>query len=131
MSFWRPPAVWAVIMLAESAHGILRGLFLVPFVGDLNARRIGVFTGSLIIFAIALLFVRWMRPSGKTGLLLAGLAWVALTVPFELLLGRFVMNLAWDRVMSDYNILQGGLLPLGLLFMAVTPLLAGKIRGVI
>ena len=51
-------AVWLVIIAAETVHGILRGILLVPIVGDLPARQIGVLIGSLLIFAVAYLFIR-------------------------------------------------------------------------
>lgn len=47
-----------LVIAAEILHGIARGVFLVPFVGDFRSRQIGVGTGSLIILAVALLFVR-------------------------------------------------------------------------
>jgi len=52
--------VWLVIIAAETVHGILWGVLLVPIVGDLPARQIGVLIGSLLIFAVAYLFIRWM-----------------------------------------------------------------------
>jgi hypothetical protein len=39
--------VWLVIIAVETADGILRALLLVPLVGDLPARQIGVPIGSL------------------------------------------------------------------------------------
>lgn len=45
--------VWLVIIAAETVHGILRGVLLVPVVGDLPARQLGVLIGSLLIFAVA------------------------------------------------------------------------------
>lgn len=38
--------IWLAIIVAEIAHGIIRGLLLVPLVGDWRSRQIGVFTGS-------------------------------------------------------------------------------------
>jgi hypothetical protein len=52
--------VWLLLIAAEILHGIARAIFLVPFVGDFRSSQIGVFTGSLIIFAVALVFVRWI-----------------------------------------------------------------------
>jgi hypothetical protein len=53
-----------------------------------------------------------------------------LTVAFEIALGRFVLDVPWERILSDYNLCRGGLLPLGLLFMAAAPLIAGRLRGI-
>lgn len=125
----RAIAVWLVLMVAESIHGTLRTLLLAPLVGDFKARQISVFTGSLLMLAVAYLFVRWIR-AGTTGRLLAvGLVWLALTVLFELALGRFVMGYSWDRLISDYDLARGGLMPFGLVVLTLAPLVAAKFRA--
>jgi hypothetical protein len=60
-----------------------------------------------------------------------GILWLGLTLAFELLFGRFVVEASWERLASDYNVLEGGLLPFGMIFLTLSPLLAGKVRGVI
>lgn len=120
---------WLVIIAAETVHGVLRGLLLVPLVGDLPARQIGVFVGSLLILTVAYLFIRWIAARTKHQLLGVGLLWVVLTVLFEIGLGRFVLGLPWERITEDYNPTRGGFLAFGLLFMAVSPLLAARLRA--
>lgn len=56
--------IWLVIAAAEVVHGTLRGIFLLPLVGDLPSRQIGVLTGSMIILLIAYVSVRWVGASG-------------------------------------------------------------------
>ena len=70
--------VWLVIIAAEMVHGILRGVLLVPIVGDLPARKIGVLIGALLIFAVAYLFIRWIAAQTKPQFLTVGLLWVVL-----------------------------------------------------
>lgn len=120
--------VWLLIIGVETVHGILRTLLLVPLVGDFPARQIAVFTGSLLIFWVAWLTVRWLGANGKSQLLLVGLIWVVLTVLFEVALGSWGLGLSWSRIVEDYDLTRGGLLGLGLLFMAVSPLLAARLR---
>ena len=90
-------AVWLVIIATETVHGILRGILLVPIVGDLPARQIGVLIGSLLIFAVAYLFIRWMAALTKLQFLAVGLLWVVLTVLFEIGLGRLVLGMPFRR----------------------------------
>jgi hypothetical protein len=54
---------------------------------------------------------------------------VVLTVLFEIGLGRLALGLSWERITEDYDVTRGGFLVLGLLFMAVSPLLAARLRG--
>ena len=127
----RAIAIWLVLMAAEVAHGIARTLFLAPIVGDFRARQAAVFSGSLLILVIATLTIRWMRAGTTRRLLAIGMLWVVLTLAFEVVLGRFVLGYSSARLVSDYNIREGGLLPIGLTMMALSPLLAARFRRVV
>jgi hypothetical protein len=126
----RALAVWVVLIAAEILHGIARSVLLVPHDGQFRSSQIGVFTGSLIILVIALLFVRWIGASRSSQLLGIGVLWLGLTLAFEIGFGRFVVGASWKRLAADYNVLEGGLLPFGMIFLSVSPLIAGKIRRV-
>jgi hypothetical protein len=130
MTGWplRAFTVWLLIIAVETIHGILRGVLLVPLIGDFPARQIGTLIGSLLIFLVAWLFIRWIAARTRLQLLGVGLLWVALTILFEIYLGRFVLNLPWERLVEDYDLTRGGFLGLGMLFMAVSPLLAARVR---
>lgn len=114
-------------MLLETVHGTLRELFLAPVIGDLRARQTGVIVGSALVFAVAWLTSKWLGARSPRALLQVGGLWVALTLAFEVLLGRAI-GASWDRIFSDYNPLRGGFMIFGLAFMYVSPLLAAKLR---
>jgi hypothetical protein len=120
--------IWLVIIAAESIHGTIRTVVLVPWLGDLPARQLCVFTGSIIIFTIAAIFSRWLRATAYQQIAV-GVFWVVLTVLFEIVLGRFVLHFSWDRIVHDYDVTRGGLMGFGLLFMALTPWLAARLRS--
>ncbi len=122
-------AVWLILIAAEIAHGIARGILLVPHVGEFRSSQIGVFTGSIIILVIAVVFVRWIGATRPVHLFLVGFLWLALTLTFEILFGRFVVGASWEQIAADYNVLKGGLLPIGMLILLLSPLIAWKIRG--
>lgn len=126
--FIRSLVVWMVFMLAEVLHGTARILLMEPLVGDFRARQISLFTGLAIILAIVIVFIRWISATNTAQLLSVGLLWLGLTIGFEILLGRLVMGLSWERIGSDYNLLQGGLMPIGLLVLTLSPLIAAKVR---
>lgn len=128
MLFFRGLLVWLIIIVVESVHGILRTLLLTPLVGDFHARQIGVFTGMLLIFLISILFIRWIDTKNKSTLLFIGLMWVVLTIAFEIGAGR-IAGFSWSRILSDYNLMKGGLMPLGIIFLFFAPLLAAKATG--
>ena len=125
---WRAFLIWLVIILAESIHGILRTIFLEPFVGDFRARQIAVFTGALFILIIAFVSIRYIRAANQRQLIAVGFLWLVLTVGFEIVLGRAVMKVSWERILSDYDIAAGGLLPFGLIVLTLAPLIVSALR---
>jgi hypothetical protein len=129
MFLLRALAIWLILILAESVHGVVRTLFLTPVTGDFKARQIGVFIGSLLILTIAYFSVRWIRAKTTASLIVVGFVWLILTLIFEVCLGIFVMNLSRERILSDYNIAQGGFMPFGLVVLMFSPLIAAKLRG--
>ncbi len=88
-----------------------------------------MFTGSLLIVLVACLFIRWIQAKTRGSLIQVGLIWLVLTLVFKIGFGRFVLGLRWDRILSDYDISHRGLLPLGLLVLTFSPLVAARLRG--
>lgn len=127
MPWQRAIVVWMLIMLAETGHGAIREVFIAPLIGDLPARQLGVFVGCGIVFAIAWISARWMGARTRRAQWRVGVSWVALTLAFEILLGRY-LGLSWARILSDYNLARGGLMIFGLAFMLVAPTIAAALR---
>ncbi len=96
--------IWLAIIFAEIIHGVMRAVLLVPWLGEFRSNQIGVFTGSIIIFVIAWLSVRWIGANRAIDLLSIGAIWVTLTLAFELLFGRYVIGLDWERITADYDL---------------------------
>jgi hypothetical protein len=58
-----------------------------------------------------------------------GVLWLVLTVAFELGFGHFVFGRTWESLRADYNVPRGELLPFGLVVLALSPLIAARMRG--
>jgi hypothetical protein len=118
-----------LIILAETAHGMLRVLFIAPAIGDLRARQVGVLVGSVIVLAVAWLTARWLDARSRRLQFMVGAQWVALTLSFEILLGRAI-GTSWERIASDFNPVRGGFMLAGLAVLFFAPRIAAKLRGV-
>jgi len=124
----RGVVVWCGIIIVEVLHGIARTVFLAPLVGDFRARQIAVFTGSILIVIVATTFIGWIRPARAGEAVTVGTVWLVLTLAFEIGFGRYVVHAPWSRIASDYDLLRGGLLPIGLAVLTVAPLVAARMR---
>ncbi|MFN7956394.1 MAG: hypothetical protein U0610_32100 [bacterium] len=126
---WRRVAtVWLGLVVAETAHGIARTLLLAPRVGDVRARQIAVFTGSALILAIAYASIRWIGARSTRELLRVGAAWLVGMLTFEITFGRWVAKQPWERILADYDLAHGGLLPIGMTVLALAPLIADGVH---
>ena len=123
-------AIWILIAVAETLHGVARTLLLMPILGDRPSRQLGVFVGSIMILGIAWLFVNWIRATTRPQLLAVGLLWLVLMLAFEIELG-WALGFSWERILSDYNPAQGGLMIIGMGVLLLAPLLAAEARRAI
>jgi hypothetical protein len=114
----RALAVWGLMMLAESAHGVLRRLWLDPELA-FALRQLAVLVGALIVFGVAWFCRRWLDLKSDAAALAVGTLWTALTVGFEW--GLTAVTGDWPRFAQDYDLAHGGLMPLGLAAMLLTP----------
>ena len=120
--------VWLLMMAVETIHGMLRNRFLVPVLGDVGARQIGVLIGSAIILGIAVLLIGWIRPTSERALLAIGALWLVLTLAFEFGLGH-ALGRSWDSLLADYDLTRGGLLSIGMVVLALSPWIAAHFRN--
>ena len=115
-------------MGVEVVQGALRNLFVAPHIGDFRARQLAVFLGSLLILVTTYFLIGWIGAQRTRPLLLVGLLWLVLTLAFELLGGHYLFGRAWRDLASDYDLFHGGLLPLGMVVLALSPVVAAKMR---
>lgn len=128
MSWARAIGAWLLFIIAESVHGIVRQLYLAPWLGELPARQIGILIGSAIVLVISWALIRWIGARIFRQQFAIGFVWVILSVAFEIGLGT-ALGLTRERMLADYNLARGGFMGFGLLLMLFAPALAARIRG--
>lgn len=119
--------VWLLIMLIETIHGVLRGLVLVPRLGEDMASRIGWPTGLIIVLGVSYLTIRWIGLRDTSNLIRLGALWAALTFVFELVIGM-LRGLDAAQLWAEINPLAGGLLIYSVIVMFIAPLAAHHLR---
>jgi len=128
LAFWgRALAVWLLIAVLETVHGIVRGLWLVPALGEVAAQRLGFAIGCALVLAVAWATSRWLGAATRAAQWQAGLLWLLLMLGFELAIGR-ARGFGWERIAAEFDPRQGGLMLFGLLLMGLAPLLGAWLR---
>lgn len=118
---------WFVFPFVGILNGVLREATYKKFVGDLPAHQISTATG-IIFFGIIFYFIfkKWKIQSLNDAILI-GLIWLTLTMLFEFGFGHYIMGNSWEKLLYDYNIAEGRVWSLFLLWITVAPLAFYKI----
>jgi hypothetical protein len=116
--------VWLVFVVLAVVNGTVRNQFYAPIVGEYAAHVISTAILVGVIFAGTYIFLRILRIEySQLDLLLIGVFWVALTVLFEFGFGHYVAGHSWEKLLADYNVLNGRLWSLVLVADLLAPLL--------
>ena len=127
MMYIRSFVVWVVMIVAETIHGILRRLFLLPIAGEIYSNQIGVFIGSLIILIVARIFYDWIRADSVLAQVKIGVLWCLLTFGFEFGLG-LAFGYSVHKILKDYDLSNGGLMLIGMMILASSLVIVSKLR---
>lgn len=113
--------LWFTFPFIAIFNATLRELIYKKPLGDLAAHQISTVTG-IIIFAIVFYFIfkKWKIDSVKdTGLV--GIIWLALTILFEFGFGHYIMGNPWQKLLHDYNLAEGRVWSLFLVWITIAP----------
>jgi hypothetical protein len=124
-------AVWASFIPIAILNGLLREKCLVPLLGHRLALPLSGISGAVLFFLLAFFSLPWLGQLKPHHYRLMGMAWLAMTVLFEFLFGRLVAHKSWGELLQAYDLSTGNLWLLVLLMIAVAPLLAAKLRGLV
>ena len=115
--------LWLFLPLIGILNGAVREFAYKKAVGELAAHQISTLTG-LILMGAFVWFVtrRWPLPSARQAIGI-GLIWLLLTVTFEFGFGHFVAHTPWPVLLRDYNLREGRVWGLLVLWVAITPYL--------
>ena len=114
--------LWLPMILIAVLNGTARDLGYKKYLGELLARQLSTIV-LIIVFGIYIGLVLQKYPPANLGQSVKiGILWLVLTLAFEFGLG-LAGGKSWAELLSDYNILQGKLWVLVLLWVAVAPYL--------
>ena len=118
------------VVVVEMLHGIFRVKILNPRVGDRAARRLGVLSGSALLLGLAWLFTPWLNPTlSSAQALVAGFVWLWMLLALDVGVGKLIFRFRWSRILDDFNPAKGSLLPFGMAFALIAPLLASLLHS--
>ncbi len=120
---WKYIFAWFPMIFIAITNGLFRKKFLSSRLSDLQAHQLSTINIIILLgLYVWLLFNIWL-PMSSNQTIVIGLAWLILTVVFEFLFGHYIAGHSWDKLLHDYNILQGRVWILVLLWISIAPYL--------
>ena len=113
--------VWLLLAVVGVANGILRQSTYGKHMSELAAHQISTVTGVFFTGLVVWLVMRFWPIESAANAWIIGSAWLAMTIAFEFGFGHFVAGHSWSRLFADYNILEGRVWSLFLVWVAVMP----------
>jgi hypothetical protein len=112
---------WIPMLALAIFNGAMREATYGKHMSELRAHQVSTVTGSLLIGLFIFGLTRIWRLEIARQAVEIGLIWVVLTTAFEFLFGHFVAKHPWGRLLRDYNIFEGRVWVLFLVWLAVAP----------
>ena len=112
---------WLGMVLLAIVNGIIRGKSYGQSMSELSAHQLSTLI-AIILFGIYIFsLTRVFQIQSTTQAFTIGGIWLIMTVIFEFLFGHFVAGHSWSRLFMDYNILNGRVWVLVLLWVFISP----------
>lgn len=126
---WKYALLWLGLPILAIINGTIRNLFYKDALGELLAHQLSTASLIVLIGAYTWLFGFLWRIQSTSQALIIGLIWVSLTIAFEFIFGHYVMGHPWARLLHEYNILQGRVWLLVLIWTALAPFTFYKLHS--
>lgn len=125
---WKYIAAWFPMILVAIANGLFREKFLTRHFNELQAHQLST-VSMIVLFGVYVwfLFKLW-APASTHQTIIIGLVWLLLTVIFEFLFGHYVAGHSWEKLLHDYNIAQGRVWILVLIWITMAPYIINQIQ---
>jgi hypothetical protein len=127
--FWKYFFAWFGLVVLGLLNAAMRQVVYARYVSELAGHQISTLTLAVLVglYAWALSgFLKLTSPGQAIGV---GLMWMVLTIIFEFGLGRYVVGDSWGKLLYNYNVVEGRVWGLFVVWVALAPYVFYRFRG--
>ncbi len=115
--------LWFALALIAIANGILREQTYGKLISELSAHQISTLTGIVFSGMFVFYIHQIWRIESSSQAWLIGSIWLTATILFEFTFGHYVAGHSWSHLLNDYNIFQGRIWSLFLMWVLLMPVI--------
>jgi hypothetical protein len=113
--------VWFLLAIVAIANGVVRQSTYGKILSSLAAHQVSTLT-AILASGTLVWFINGVWPiETSTQAWTIGAIWLVSTIAFEFGFGHWVAGHSWEALLADYNLMQGRVWSLFLLWIAVLP----------
>jgi hypothetical protein len=120
---------WFPIVILAFANATVRETVYKRYVSELAAHQVSTLTMCVLVGLYVWTLSRYLKLQSSGQAIGVGLMWLMMTVLFETVLGRYVLRNPWSQVLQDYNVLEGRVWPLALLWVTLSPYVFYRLKA--
>jgi len=113
-------ALFGVVILGL-LNATVRQVVYGRYVSELAGHQISTLTFAILVGLYAWALGGFLKLSSPGEAIGVGLAWMVLAVVFEFALGRYVVGDPWGKLFHDYDLLDGRVWGLFILWVGMAP----------
>jgi nitrate/nitrite-specific signal transduction histidine kinase len=127
--FLRYFLAWIPTIILGIANAAIRQAVYARYVSELAAHQISTLSLCILYGIYVWVVVGFLKLQSPGQAISVGLLWMVLTILFEFGLGHYVLGDSWGKLLHAYNILEGRVWGLFILWVALAPYLFYKIKA--
>jgi len=118
--------LWFVLAIIAIVNGVLREQTYGKILSNLSAHQLSTVTG-VIFSGLFVFYIHRIWPIESSSQAWAiGAIWLVSTIIFEFGFGHYIAGHSWGYLLNDYNIIQGRVWPVFLIWVLIMPVLIHK-----
>lgn len=120
---------WLGLVVLAILNGAAREKIYAASMSELSAHQVSTIVGVVLFGVYIWVFIGLFPADAAWQTMAVGAMWLAMTIVFEFVFGRWVMGHPWDKLLHDYNLLQGRIWLLVPIWIAVAPYFFFRVRS--
>ncbi len=112
---------WLILMVIGVLNGIIRVETYGKLMTDLAAHQLSTVTGVLLSGLAVWVLWKYRPLETARQAWVVGIAWFSLTIAFEFGFGHYIARHSWQQLLADYNILNGRVWSIFLIWILIMP----------
>lgn len=125
---WIYHGTWILMLLVSVANGAFRDVTYGKHMSELAAHQLSTLISVLLLGAVMWICIQFYPPPSAQHAIVIGLMWSAMTVVFEFLFFHIIGGHSWPELFANYNILEGRVWMVVVLWLATAPPLFFRLR---